>query len=124
MIIYPKSEKQLVYYPSEKNNDKSNIDKETINLFKGIVKIKSVQSNNNLKAPIIKYNSANSNSHIYDFTNNLYNNEEHLITNQILTFKNYENDSPKDNTMSPIKTFSSYLLPNKNFRRRDFKRKK
>ena len=102
---------------NDEPDEKLNFDKETLNLFKGIVKIKSVQSNNNLKAPIIKYNSANSNSHIYDFTNNLYNNEEHLNKNQNFTFKNYENDSPKDNTMSPIKTFSSYLLPNQNFRR-------
>ena len=75
----------------EDQNFKSNFDKNTLNLFKGIVKITNVSTNNKNKAPINKSNSA-SVKNLLNYTNNLYKNEEHLYKNRINIIKNCENN--------------------------------
>ena len=102
MIIYPKSEKKLVYYPSENKNEKSDIDKETINLFKGIVRITNISKVN--KKSIEKSISVNNNHNISEFTNNLFNEEEHMNKIPICPSKKSENNFPQNEILSPIKT--------------------
>ena len=76
---------------NEKSNNKQNMDKETLNLFKGIVKLKK---SNIKKTPETKYNTTDN---IFNFTNYLYNNEEHLYKNQFIKLKHPENNPPDNN---------------------------
>jgi len=92
---------------SDAPNYKSNIDEETMNLFKGIVKVTTKNTN---QSPIIRHKSTNNN--IFDFTNDLYNNEEHLNKNPILTSKISEKISHKSRLLSPIKRFNHKLSIN------------
>ena len=69
-IDYKKS-KHLNQCHSENNdaqNYNKNFDKDTLNLFKGIVKIIDVQTKNQKKSPISKYNSGNI-TNIFNFAN-------------------------------------------------------
>ena len=93
---------------SEAPNYKQTIDEETLNLFKGIVKIKTKKINN--ESPIIRYKSNNNN--IFDFTNDLYNNEEHLKKNQIFNSRISKKFSNKSRILSPIKSFHHRLSIN------------
>ena len=95
---------------NDEQNFKTNVDKDTLNLFKGIVKITNVQSNNLKKSPIIKSNSA-SVKNIINYTNTLYKNEEHLQKNHINIVKNCENNILQE---TPIKTFSHKFSMNEN----------
>ena len=95
---------------NDEQNYKTNVDKDTLNLFKGIVKITNVQSNNLKKSPIIKSNSA-SVKNIINYTNTLYKNEEHLQKNHINIVKNCENNILQE---TPIKTFSHKFSMNEN----------
>ena len=83
--IDKKSNKLSQCSPKENHAQKvkSNFDKDTLNLFKGIVKIKTVLPKKETRTPIIKPNST-SNKNIFEFTNFLYNNEEHLYKNQFI----------------------------------------
>ena len=93
---------------NEAPNYKQTINEETLNLFKGIVKIKTKNINN--ESPIIRYKSNNNN--IFDFTNDLYNNEEHLSKNQIFNSKISKKFSNKSRILSPIKSFHHRLSIN------------
>ena len=87
---------------NDKSHDKSNEDKNSGNLFQGIVKlgtIKSSKENNNI--PFNKCKSINHSQNIFEFTESLYNDEEHFYKNQIYSCKNSENDSPHNNVQSP-----------------------
>jgi len=100
---------------SEKNgtcNEKSNLDKETLNLLKGIVKITSVKTNSKNNIPIIKSNSEN-NKNIFGFTNYLFNNEEHLNKNLIHTLKNKGNNPSQNSSLSQIKSFTKNFSTDK-----------
>ena len=113
-----KKAKKLSECPSEINTDqadKLNFDKETLNLFKGIVKIKDLSSKKQNKAPIIKSNSVNNNKNIFEFANFLYNNEEHLHKNEILTVKHSENNPSQNDILSPIKSFTHKFSTNGKF---------
>ena len=92
------------------HNMNRDFDNKTLNLFKGIVKITNVQSNNLKKSPIIKSNSA-SVKNIINYTNTLYKNEEHLQKNHIDIVKNFENNILQE---TPIKTFSHKFSMNEN----------
>ena len=72
--------------PSKK--DDLNMDKDTLNLFKGIVKITRVNSTKVNKSPLVKSNSVKNCAHISKYIDNIYNNEEHLNSNQICTMNN------------------------------------
>ena len=96
------SKKSKEKIPSKK--DDLNMDKDTLNLFKGIVKITRVNSTKVNKSPLVKSNSVKNCAHISKYIDNIYNNEEHLNSNQICTMNNLkENISPKNSTMSPIR---------------------
>ena len=100
MKIYHKSEKELVNYQSDGN--KSNIDEETLNLFKGIVKITKISNSKANKKPIEKSISANNTHNIFEFTKHLFNNEEHMNKDQICSVKHSENNFHQDKILSPI----------------------
>ena len=105
---YSKNSKKLNHCLSENDeeqNFKTNFDKDTLNLFKGIVKITHVSHNNKYKAPIIKSNS-DINKNIFSFVNGLYNNEEHLMKTRNDTLKKLET---KTSQKLQIKTFSHKL---------------
>ena len=108
-IIYKKSNKLCQSHSemSEAQKNNPNIDEETKNLFKGIVKITTKNPN---QSPIVRYKSTNNN--IFDFTNELYNNEEHLNKNQILSPKISKKFSHKSRVLSPIKSFHHRLSIN------------
>jgi len=111
--------KKLSECRSEKKDSQtgqSNFDKETLNLFKGIVKIKNLPSKNPNKAPILKSNSVNDNKNIFEFANCLYNNEEHLQKNEVLTVKNSENHPSQNDILSPVKSFTRKFTTNDKFR--------
>ncbi len=95
---------------NDEQNYKTNVDKDTLNLFKGIVKITNVQSNNLKKSPIIKSNSASA-KNIMNYTNTLYKKEEHLQKNHINIMKKCENNILQE---TQIKTFSHKLSTNEN----------
>ena len=93
----------------DKPHDKSNYDKNSVNLFQDIVKlgtIKSSKENNNI--PFNKCKSINHSQNIFEFTESLYNDEEHFYKNQIYSCKNSENDSPNNNVHSPRARQSSF----------------
>ena len=94
---YRKSQKLSQYCSENKDepNDILNRDENTLNLFKGIVKITTKPNKSNMELPIIKYNSADNTNNIFAFTNKLFNNEEHLNSNKNFTIKIPENISPK-----------------------------
>ena len=85
-------------------NNENNLDKETLNLFKGIVKITRINSAKINKSPIMKYKSVKNTENISTFIDKIYNNEEHLNNNRISTINNLENISQKNSTMSPRRT--------------------
>ena len=91
------------------HNMNRDFDNKTLNLFKGIVKIKNTSSKKQIKEQNIESNSAN-NKNIFQFTNFLYNNEEHLHKNQIHILKNSEKEIP-----SPIKSFTHKLSINEKY---------
>ena len=115
LLSNDKKAKKLGECGSEINKDqtgKLNFDKETLNLFKGIVKIKDISSKKQNKAPIIKSNSVNNNKNIFEFANFLYNNEEHLHKNEVLTVKHSENNPSQNDILSPIKSFTHKFTTN------------
>ena len=72
---------------NEERSNINNADKETLNLFKGIVKV-TQKSLIDKRSPETQSNTINNNfNNIFDFTNCLYNNEEHLDDNQIYLIK-------------------------------------
>ena len=103
LTIEPKFLKKFEQNHSEyndKSNYKQNMDKEALNSFKGIVRLKS--SNKKMSPEQKCYISNN----IFNFTNYLFNEEEHLYKNQIITLKKSENASPHNNHInSPIESF-------------------
>ena len=114
--FYKKS-KQLNECRSEINVDQNinrDFDNKTLNLFKGIVKIKNTSSKKQIKEQNIESNSAN-NKNIFQFTNFLYNNEEHLHKNQIHILKNSENNPSQKDILSPIKSFTHKLSINEKY---------
>ena len=106
--------KKLSYLHSDKNevqNDNLDFNKETLNLFNGVVKFTKIDHKKQDKTHIIKSNSI-SNKNLFYFTDLLYNNEEHLNNDQIHILKNSEyNPSPKE-ILSPIKTIPLKLSIN------------
>ena len=119
LLSNDKKAKKLGECRSEINKDqtgKLNFDKETLNLFKGIVKIKDLSSKKQNKAPIIKSNSVNNNKNIFEFANFLYNNEEHLQKNEVLTVKHSENNPSQNDILSPVKSFTHNFSTNGKFR--------
>ena len=86
----PKKQKKRDY--EIQNNDKqSSIDKETLNLFKGIVKIKA-------KDKKVTEDNNDKNNNIFDFANDVYNDEEHLYSKkQINVNKKSNNNSIVNN---------------------------
>ena len=98
---------------SENNNndiksDSSNLDKETLNLFKGIVKV-TQRTLKEKKTPETLSNTMNNNNNIFDFANFLYNNEEHLDDDKSSIIKNPENANSLQykNVMTPSATLKS-----------------
>ena len=96
-IEYKKPIFHSVNNDNEQKSKNSNIDKETLNLFKGIVKV-TKKSLKEKKTPEAQSNTVNNNNNIFDFTNYVYNNEEHLDDDKSLIIK-----SPKNNNNNPIK---------------------
>ena len=97
-------------------NDNINKAKEELNLFKGVEKNNRLTLKNANKTPLIKIKSLNDNDNnyknIFEFTNVLYNNEEHLSKNPILTLKNFDKKSPRESLLSPIDNFHYNLSVN------------
>ena len=81
---------------NEQKSDDSNIEKETLNLFKGIVKV-TQKTFKQKKTPETQSNSINNNNiycnNIFDFTNRLYNDEEHLNEDKDFIVKNNGNSN-------------------------------
>ena len=85
----------------DKSNEKSNYDQNSVNLFQGIVKLGTIKSTKENNIPFSKSKSINNSQNIFEFTESIYNDEEHFYKNQILSCKNSENDSPHNNIHSP-----------------------
>ena len=79
-----------------------NLNKKTLNLFKGITKISSIKTNKQNKTPILKSISV-IDKNIFDLADSLYNNEEHLNKNQIHILKNNEDNPSQNSSLSPEK---------------------
>ena len=93
---------------NEQKSKNYNMDKENSNLFKGIIKV-TKKSLKEKKTPETQSNTINNN--IFDFTNFVYNNEEHLNNDKFYIIKSSKNNnSPKyNNAISP-----SSILESKN----------
>ena len=104
--------KKPISYSEKSDNEQkskiSNMDKENLNLFKGIIKV-TKKSLKEKKTPETQSNTIHNN--IFDFTNFIYNNEEHLNNDKFYIIKSSKNNnSPKyNNAISP-----SSILESKN----------
>ena len=81
-IEYKKPIFQSENNDNEQKSKNSNINNETLNLFKGIVKV-TKKSLKEKKTPETQSNTVNNNNNIFDFANSVYNNEEHLYDDKI-----------------------------------------
>ena len=87
--------KKFLSYSENNDNElkskNSNINKETLNLFKGIVKM-TKRTLNEKQTPETQSNTINNNNNnIFDFTNYLYNNEERLDKDKLCIIINPKN---------------------------------
>ena len=107
-IEYKKPLSQSENNDNEQKSKNSNTDKEILNLFKGNIKV-TKKSLKEKKAPEAQYNIVNNNNNIFDFTNFVYNNEEHLNNDKFYIIKSSKNNnSPKyNNAISPSVTLKS-----------------
>ena len=97
-----------ITYNKDNNND--DIDKSTLNLFKGIVKINRIKSLNENKNQIIKTCSLQNKQKFSNFVDNIYNNEDHLNNKlKINPINNLEYITPKNDKIS-LKMFNSIKL--------------
>ena len=92
----------------EQKSKNSNINNETLNLFKGIVKV-TKKSLKEKKTPETQSNTVNNNNNIFDFANSVYNNEEHLYDDKFFIIKSPKNCNPtkSDNVISLSPTLKS-----------------
>ena len=73
---------------NELKSKNSNMEKETLNLFKGIVKL-TKRTLNEKQTPETQSNTINNNNNnVFDFTNYIYNNEEHLDKDKLCVITN------------------------------------
>ena len=107
-IEYKKPIFQSENNDNEQKSKNSNINNETLNLFKGIVKVtkKSLKAK---KTPETQSNTVNNNNNIFDFADSVYNNEEHLDDDKFFTIKSPKNNNPtkSDNVISLSPTLKS-----------------
>ena len=93
---------------NEQKSKNSNANKESLNLFKGIVKVtkKKLKEKDN---PEIKSNILDNNNDIVNFTNCLYNNEEHLDDDKSYVIKSFKNNNTirNFNIITPTSTLKS-----------------
>ena len=92
----------------EQKSKNSNINIETLNLFKGIVKV-TKKSLKEKKTPETQSNTVNNNNNIFDFADSVYNNEEHLYDDKFFIIKSPKNCNPtkSDNVISLSPTLKS-----------------
>lgn len=107
-IEYKKPICQTQNNDNEQKSKNSNINNETLNLFKGIVKV-TKKSLKEKKTPETQSNTVNNNNNIFDFANSVYNNEEHLYDDKFFTIKSPKNCNPtkSDNVISLSPTLKS-----------------
>ena len=107
-IEYKKPIFQSENNDNEQKSKNSNINNETLNLFKGIVKV-TKKSLKEKKTPETQSNTVNNNNNIFDFANSVYNNEEHLYDDKFFTIKSPKNNNPtkSDNVISLSPTLKS-----------------
>ena len=108
----------------EQKSKNSNINNETLNLFKGIVKV-TKKSLKEKKTPETQSNTVNNNNNIFDFANSVYNNEEHLYDDKFFIIKSPKNNNPTKSdkviSLSPTlksknRIFDKKSLFNKNYK--------
>ena len=107
-IEYKKPIFQSENNDNEQKSKNSNINNETLNLFKGIVKV-TKKSLKEKKTPETQSNTVNNNNNIFDFANSVYNNEEHLYDDKFFTIKSPKNNNTtkSDNVISLSPTLKS-----------------
>ncbi len=107
-IEYKKPIFQSENNDNEQKSKNSNINNETLNLFKGIVKV-TKKSLKEKKTPETQSNTVNNNNNIFDFANSVYNNEEHLYDDKFFIIKSPKNCNPtkSDNVISLSPTLKS-----------------
>ena len=107
-IEYKKSIFNSENNDNEQKSKNTSINKQSLNLFKGIVKIakKSLKEKNPSEA---QSNIVNNDNNIFDFTNFVYNNEEHLDDDKFSIIKSpkYNNTIRNDNIISLSPTIRS-----------------
>ena len=81
---------------NDRSQEKSNGEKNSLNLFQGIVKLGTIKSFKANNIPFDKCRSINNSHNIFEFTDSLYNDEEHFYKNQIYSCKNSENELPRN----------------------------
>ena len=91
-------------------NIKCDMDKATLNLFKGIVIITRIKSINDNKPSIVPTNNLNPGKKISNFIDNMYNKEEHLNNNQLLQLSNLEESSQNISIKTEKRTHNIKLL--------------
>ena len=89
-IEYKKPTSHSEKSDNEQKSKNPNMDKENLNLFKGIVKV-TKKSLKEKKTPETQSNTINNN--IFDFTNFVYNNEEHLNNDKFYIIKSSKNNN-------------------------------
>ena len=89
-IEYKKPTSHSEKSDNEQKSKNSNMDKENLNLFKGIIKV-TKKSLKEKKTPETQSNTINNN--IFDFTNHIYNNEEHLNNGKFYIIKSSKNNN-------------------------------
>ena len=93
---------------NEQKSKNTSINKQSLNLFKGIVNI-TKRTLKEKKSPEAQSNIVNNDNNIFDFTNFVYNNEEHLEDDKFSLIKSpkYNNAIRNDNIISLSSTLRS-----------------
>ena len=105
-IEYKKPTSHSEKSDNEQKSKNPNMDKENLNLFKGIIKV-TKKSLKEKKTPETQSNTINND--IFDFTNFVYNNEEHLNNDKFYVIKSSKNNNSQkyNNVISPSGTLKS-----------------
>ena len=114
-IEYKKSIFNSENNDNEQKSKNTSINKQSLNLFKGIVKI-TKRTLKEKKSPEAQSNIVNNDNNIFDFTNFVYNNEEHLDVDKFSIIKSPKNNNTirNDNIISLSPTLRSKRTFNKN----------
>ena len=94
---------------NEQKSKNSNINKDSLNLFKGVVKVTKETLKEKINPEILSNNvNSHNNNHLFDLTNSVYKNEDHLNDDKLYVIKSLKNNRIRfNNVITPVSTLKS-----------------